>query len=149
MVANAIQVIKTISSLGRKPGSLNLLKIQRELLARLARCNRFEGFRLQLAISLQQDFHFAFGFLQFLAAGAGEFHAFIEKFQSMVEGDISLFQFGHDFFQSFETLFELGQAQTPVNNSSPEGITDECENSGVTGRCGKYFSGENLRPLRS
>ena len=89
----------------------------------------FEGLRLQLAISLQQDLHFAFGFLQLLAAGTGKFHALIKKLQRVVKGDVSLLKFSYDFFQSLETLFEFRQAQTPVvilvqNDGA------ECENFG-------------------
>jgi hypothetical protein len=51
----------------------------------------FEGFGLKLAIALQKDLYFAFGFFQFLAAGTGELHAFIKEFQSVVERNISLF----------------------------------------------------------
>src|SRR5271157_1033716 len=54
------------------------------------RCG-FEGLRLKLAIALQQDFDFAFGFLQFLAAGTGQLHALVKEFQRLVEGNISLF----------------------------------------------------------
>jgi hypothetical protein len=36
----------------------------------------------------------------------------------VVERDIALFQFRHDFFQSLQTLFELGQVQTPNCDSS-------------------------------
>ena len=69
---------------------------------------------MQLAISLQQDFHFAFGFLQFLAAGTGQFHALIEKLQRVIERDVALLKFGHDFFQPLERLFKFRQAQTPL-----------------------------------
>jgi hypothetical protein len=75
---------------------------------------------MEFAIALQQDFHFAFGFFQLLAAGTGKFHALIEKLQRVIQGNISLFQFGHDFFQSLETLFEFRQSQTPFANSIAE-----------------------------
>jgi hypothetical protein len=79
--------------------------------SRVARLGwRFEGFRLQLAIALQQDFNFTFGFFQLLAAGTRELHALIKKLQRPVEGNVSLFQFRDDGFQTLERFFKLGQA---------------------------------------
>src|SRR5271157_4292291 len=78
------------------------------------RCG-LEGLRLKLAIPLQHDFNLAFGFLQLLAAGTGELHAFVEELQCLVQGDISLLQFGNDLFQPLEALFKFGQAQDPVS----------------------------------
>jgi len=73
----------------------------------------FEGFRLKLTIALQQNFYFALGFFQFLSAGAGKLHTFIEEFQSTIERYIALFQFRYDFLQPLQTLFKLGQVRTP------------------------------------
>jgi hypothetical protein len=79
--------------------------------SRVARLGHgFEGFRLELAIALQQDFNLAFGFFQFLAAGTGQLHALIKKLQRPVEGNVSLFQFRDDGFQTLERFFKLGQA---------------------------------------
>jgi len=75
---------------------------------------RLEGLRLQLAIALQQNFHLAFGFFEFLAAGTGQFHALVKKLQRPVEGYVSLFQFSYDRFQTLERFLKLGQAQTPL-----------------------------------
>src|ERR1039457_1133527 len=93
---------------------------------------------MQLAISLQQDFHFAFGFLQFLAAGTGEFHALIEKFQRVIERDVPLLEFSHDFFQPLETLFKLGQGQTPGTILVQIGFAER-KNLEATDAGGKYF----------
>jgi hypothetical protein len=75
-----------------------------------------EGFRLQLAISLQQDFYLALGLFQFLAAGTRELHAFVEKLQCPIERDISLFQFRNDDFQPLETFLEFGQTLDSLND---------------------------------
>src|ERR1035441_9752956 len=103
----------------------------------------FEGFRMQLAISLQQDFHFAFGFLQFLAAGTGKFHALIEKLQRAIERDVPLLEFGHDFFQSLERLFKLGQGQAPRTILVHNGF-GERKNLESIGCGGKYFLSRNV-----
>src|SRR5271166_5624734 len=76
------------------------------------RC-RFEGLGLKLAIALQQDLDFAFGLLQFLAAGTGKFHALVKELQRVVERYVTLLQFGNNLFQPLEALFKLGQYPTP------------------------------------
>lgn len=47
-----------------------------------ARClfsQGLEGFGLELAVLLQQDFHFSFCRFQFLTAGGGKLHAFLKQ----------------------------------------------------------------------
>src|SRR6516162_187183 len=39
---------------------------------------RFEGFRLELTIALQQNFYLSFGLFQFLATRTRELHAFVK-----------------------------------------------------------------------
>ena len=39
----------------------------------------------------------------------GKFHALIEKLQRVVEGNVSLFKFSHDFFQPLETSSNSGK----------------------------------------
>jgi len=93
---------------------------------------------MQLAIALQQDFHFAFGFFQLLAAGTGKFHALIEKLQRAIERDVPLLEFSHDLFQSLERLFEFRQAQTPLLILVHNGF-GERKNLESIGCGGKYF----------
>src|SRR5271167_1029924 len=109
-------------------GTFTLLSIRRTLpcVARL-RCG-FEGLWLKLAIALQQNFDFAFGFLQFLPAGTGKLHALVKELQRMLEGDITLLQFGNNLFQSLEALFKLGQDQTPATILVQIGLAEH-ENS--------------------
>src|SRR5208283_3546304 len=76
------------------------------------RC-RFEGLGLKLAIALQQNFNFAFGLLQFLAAGTGKFHALVKELQRVVERDVALLQIGNNLLQPLEALFKFGHDPTP------------------------------------
>jgi len=72
--------------------------------------NGVEGFRLKLAIALQQDLNLAFGFFQLLSAGGGKLYSFIEELQRLVERNVSFFQFAYDRFQSLKAILKLGQA---------------------------------------
>jgi hypothetical protein len=64
--------------------------------ARRLLCHRLEGFRLKLTVLLQQDFYFAFGLFQFLAARGRELHAFLEQGQGFLQGHVPVFQLLHN-----------------------------------------------------
>ena len=71
--------------------------------------SHFERFRLELPILFQQDFHFAFRFFQFFAAGPGKLHSFLEERQRLFQGDITLFQFPHNLLQTLEAVLKFRQ----------------------------------------
>ena len=56
----------------------------------------------------EQDFYFAFGFLELFLAFAGESHAFFEEFHGVVEGKLRAFEFADDFFEAREGALEIG-----------------------------------------
>ena len=69
-----------------------------------------ERFGLELPVLLQQDLHLAFRFIQLLAAGGGELHAFFEKYQRFFERYFAFFQLLNNLVQTLKTLFKFGQA---------------------------------------
>jgi hypothetical protein len=60
----------------------------------------FEWLGLKLPILLQQDFHFAFCLFEFLPAGTGKLHSFLEQLQRVLERNVALLKFRHDCLQS-------------------------------------------------
>jgi hypothetical protein len=67
---------------------------------------------LDFAVLLQQDLYAAFRFLQFLAAGGGELHAFFKKVERALERDVALLKLTKDLLQPLEALFKFGQCKT-------------------------------------
>ena len=99
---------------GREPQSMVALS-----LANVAGSSGLEGLRLKLAVTLQQDFHLALGFFEFLPTGTRKLHAFVKKLERPIEGHITLFQFSYDRFQALQGLFELCQVPTPAHILAP------------------------------
>jgi hypothetical protein len=72
----------------------------------------FERFGLELTVLLKQNFDFALGFLELLAAAVGELNSLFEQFQSLFQSDVSTLQFIDDFFEPLQAIFELGQSES-------------------------------------
>lgn len=70
---------------------------------------RLEGLGLKLAVLLEENFDFALGFLQFLAAGSGKLDTLLEQGESLLQGNVALFQFVYDLFQPLQALFKIRQ----------------------------------------
>jgi len=68
-----------------------------------------EGFGGEFAVGFfQQDFDFALGFFELLLAFAGKLDAFLEKFHSVIEGELRRFETADDFFETGERAFKIG-----------------------------------------
>jgi hypothetical protein len=70
-----------------------------------------ERLGLDLAVLLQENFHFAFSILQLFSAGGGKLHSFFEKSQRFFQGYLTLFQFLNDLFQALNAFFKFRQRE--------------------------------------
>jgi hypothetical protein len=71
---------------------------------------RLKRLGLQFAILLEQYLDLAFGFLQLLAAGAGQLDTLLEQPEGALQGDVPFFELINDLFEPLKALFKLRQS---------------------------------------
>ena len=77
-----------------------------------------EWLSLEFPVLLQENFDFAFRFLQLLASVVGKLDALFKEFKRLLEWNLSLLQLIHNFFKALKAFLKLGQVTPPCYGNS-------------------------------